>query len=119
MYIGEKIKKVRHLKGLTQEQVALKLCISKQAYGKIERNQTKVDVERLYQLYDILEIPSVFINTKTEIQNYTSIIINSNPNTIETTPINTILNYIISYQNSEIAFLKNQIHLLNKYISSY
>lgn len=58
---GEKIKIVRELRGLTQEHIAQKLNISAQAYGKIERNETKLDVERLQQIANILEVSPEFI----------------------------------------------------------
>ena len=56
MQLGDKIKKIRDLKGLKQDEVAAKLNISTQAYSKIERNETKVDSERLEQLANIFGI---------------------------------------------------------------
>jgi transcriptional regulator with XRE-family HTH domain len=40
----------------TQEYLAAKLNISQNAYSKIELGYTKITVERLFQIADILEI---------------------------------------------------------------
>ena len=40
--IGEKIRKIRTLKGLSQDYMAEKLKISQPAYSDIENNKTKV-----------------------------------------------------------------------------
>ncbi|MBK8443294.1 MAG: helix-turn-helix transcriptional regulator [Sphingobacteriales bacterium] len=66
--VGEKIKKIRELKGLTQEYIAEKLNVSPQAYGKIERNETRLDVERLQQIAKILEVSTEFISNFDERQ---------------------------------------------------
>lgn len=56
MQIGNKLKRLRELKNLNQEEVAQKLNITKQAYSKIERNETKLDLERIMDLAEIFEI---------------------------------------------------------------
>ncbi len=56
MQLGDKIKKIRDLKGLKQNEVAAKLNLSPQAYSKIERNETKMDNERLEQLASVLGV---------------------------------------------------------------
>ncbi len=57
MLIGSKLKRLRELKNLNQEEIAKKLNITKQAYSKIERNETKLDIDRLKDLSEIFEIP--------------------------------------------------------------
>ncbi len=54
--IGTKIRKIRELKNLKQEHVAEKLGISVTAYGKIERDETDISIERLDQIAKVLEI---------------------------------------------------------------
>jgi len=54
--IGQKIKKVREIKGYTQEYLAEQLDISQKTYSQIENNQSKLDVNRLQKIADILEI---------------------------------------------------------------
>jgi transcriptional regulator with XRE-family HTH domain len=43
----------------TQEYLAAKLKISQNAYSKIELGYTKITVERLFQIADILEIAPI------------------------------------------------------------
>ena len=54
--IGQKIKKVRELKGYTQEYLAEQLNISQKTYSLIESDQTKIDLDRLQKIADTLEI---------------------------------------------------------------
>ncbi len=56
MQIGNKLKRLRELKNLNQEEVAKKLNITKQAYSKIERNETKLDLDRIVDLAEIFDI---------------------------------------------------------------
>ena len=57
--LGSKIRKIRKFKGLTQEDVALKLNISQKAFSKIENDETKIDLERLQQISDALGIDPI------------------------------------------------------------
>jgi len=52
----KKIGSIRKDKGYSHEYVALMLDISQAAYTKIERNQTKLTVQRLYKIAEILEV---------------------------------------------------------------
>lgn len=55
--IGEKIKKFRESKNLSQEFVADYLGISQTAYSRIESNQTKLTSERISSLASLFEVP--------------------------------------------------------------
>lgn len=54
--LGTKIRKLRELKGLNQESMAEKLGISLTAYGKIERDETDISMERLEQIAKALDL---------------------------------------------------------------
>lgn len=54
MRIGDKIKKLRELKGLSQENVAEELSMSPTGYGRIERNEVDVTLDKLDKLSQIL-----------------------------------------------------------------
>lgn len=56
MNIGDKIRKVRELKGYKQEYVAGKLGLSVTAYGNIERNESSLTFERLEEIASVLEV---------------------------------------------------------------
>ena len=50
-----KIKELRLAKGLSHENMAHELHISQAAYCKLENNETKLSVERLFQISEILK----------------------------------------------------------------
>ena len=53
--VAANIRKIREYRNYTQEYLAAKLSISQNAYSKIELGYTKITVERLFQIADILE----------------------------------------------------------------
>ena len=56
MHIGQKIKKLRELKNLTQTHVAEKLGVSQSAYSKMELGESEVTYGRLEKISEILEM---------------------------------------------------------------
>jgi len=52
-----KMKEIRNLKGFSCEYMAEVLHISTSAYRKIETGETKLTVERLFQISEILKTP--------------------------------------------------------------
>ncbi len=56
MQLHEKIHLMRTIKGLSQEDIAEKLGISPNGYGKIERGETDVQWSRLQQIAEILGV---------------------------------------------------------------
>ncbi|MFA6246211.1 MAG: helix-turn-helix transcriptional regulator [Mucilaginibacter sp.] len=53
--VASNIRNKRESLNYTQEYLAAKLSISQNAYSKIELGYTKITVERLFQIADILE----------------------------------------------------------------
>ncbi len=56
MELPKKLKLIRSFKSWTQEDIADKLGISTHAYAKIERGETKVNLSRLQQIAEVMEI---------------------------------------------------------------
>lgn len=54
--LSENIKRIRRLKGLSQEKLAGKLHISAQAYSKIENGETKLSFDRLGQIAQAMDV---------------------------------------------------------------
>lgn len=54
--ILENIKSIRKLKGYSHEYIALELDISQVANSKLEKNETKSTVKRLFKLAAIFEV---------------------------------------------------------------
>ena len=57
--VASNIRKIREHKNYTQEFLAAKLDISQNAYSKIELGYSKISLERLFQISEVLEIDSV------------------------------------------------------------
>lgn len=55
-HIHQNIVRIRKAKGYSHEYMAIRLDISQAAYCKLEHNKTKLYIERLYQIADILEV---------------------------------------------------------------
>lgn len=56
-FIINKIKELRISKGFSHDNMAHELDISQAAYTKLENNETKLSVERLFQIAKILDTP--------------------------------------------------------------
>jgi transcriptional regulator with XRE-family HTH domain len=54
--IGEKIRKIRTIKGFSQDYVANLLNISQAAYSDIETNRSKVNFERIQEIANIFKL---------------------------------------------------------------
>jgi transcriptional regulator with XRE-family HTH domain len=130
MLLGDKIKKIRDLKGMTQEDIASKLNISSQAYSKIERNETKIDDKRLEQIANALEVPSetiqkfdesnFFISNLKECENSQSLgmmntVNNYYYNTDQTIPV---LENLIEQQKQQLKQQSDEIQFLRKQLES-
>jgi transcriptional regulator with XRE-family HTH domain len=112
MLLGEKIKKIRDLKGMTQEDIASKLNISSQAYSKIERNETKIDEKRLEQIANALDVPAESIQ-KFDESNFFISNLKECENSQSLGMMNTVNNY---YYNTDqvIPALENLVELQKK-----
>lgn len=56
--INQKIRFLREKKKLRHEDMADRLEISTSAYSRLENGETKIDVERLKKIAEILEVPA-------------------------------------------------------------
>jgi transcriptional regulator with XRE-family HTH domain len=54
--VSERIRKIRVIKGLTQENVAEEMGISHGAYAKIERGETDPNTSRLHDIASVLKV---------------------------------------------------------------
>jgi transcriptional regulator with XRE-family HTH domain len=59
--IGDNIRKIRVLLGIKQAVMAKMLKLSVNFYGKIERNEVDIKMERLIQIAQILDIDLIYI----------------------------------------------------------
>jgi len=59
--VAANIRGIREHRNYTQEYLAAKLKISQNAYSKIELGYTKITVERLFCIADILEVDAISV----------------------------------------------------------
>ena len=53
---GQKIRKIREIRGYKQEYLADQLGMSAKSYGKIESGETSLSISRLQQIAKVLEV---------------------------------------------------------------
>jgi transcriptional regulator with XRE-family HTH domain len=54
--VGEKLRRLREIKGMRQESVAHELGMTPNGYGKIERGESSITLERLEQISRVLNM---------------------------------------------------------------
>jgi transcriptional regulator with XRE-family HTH domain len=54
--LGNKIRKIREIKGLKQENIADKIGLALSSYGKIERSEIKLSVDRLQSIAQAMDL---------------------------------------------------------------
>jgi len=59
--VAQNIRKIREYRNYTQEYLAAKLRISQNAYSKIELGHTKITIDRLFRIADILGVDPVAV----------------------------------------------------------
>lgn len=74
MEIGDNLKRIRLKRGLSQNEVADKLNISRQAVSKWERNISSPDIETLEKLRKLYDVSFDELITQTEIDSNASIV---------------------------------------------
>ncbi|MGA9649795.1 helix-turn-helix domain-containing protein [Pedobacter sp.] len=61
--VARNIRKIREYRDYTQDYLAAKLKISQNAYSKIELGYSKLTIERLFQVAEILDIEATQLLT--------------------------------------------------------
>lgn len=109
-HLGDKIRKIRELKGYSQEYIAHSIGISQNAYSKLETGKTKLDFEKLSKIAVKLDIKPVNIITFDD-----HLICNNDirPDNIEHF-IDQILEKLMLQYESRIEHLENEIVFLRK-----
>jgi transcriptional regulator with XRE-family HTH domain len=109
MKIGDKIKRIRDIKGLKQEDIAALLKITPQAYSKVERNETKLDTDRLE------EIAKIFKMSVDEIQQFDerNLFMNNMQECKDSLTINNINNFYTSDQTMFEAMIAQQKEVID------
>ncbi len=127
MEIHEKIRTMREINQWTQEEMAEKLDMSANGYAKIERGKTKLNLEKLEQIANILQVDFVELltnndkslfwvgdNTNSQVSNYLG---TNEVMAIELEKMKTIVSHkdeIIKQKDKELLALHEIIALLKE-----
>ena len=107
MEVGHTIRRIREIKGIKQETIANQIGIAVSSYGKIERGEIQLSVDRLQAIAEALEIPVYSILEFDEgINNY------FNSNTFNTTGLGGFFNTSSNFHMNNEETLLKQIEVL-------
>ncbi|OYQ37110.1 hypothetical protein CHU92_08900 [Flavobacterium cyanobacteriorum] len=59
--IGQRIKKLRESKGITQEAMALQLDVTQSNYGRLEKDDRRLNVVKLLKIVRILDVSITYL----------------------------------------------------------
>ena len=118
MLVGEKIRKIRELKGIKQDTMAEALGITQTSYSKIERNETELSLTRLTQIAkelgvkeeDILSFDPTAVFNNSVVHSYSNFGTFYNHGLAEEE--RKLFEKLIEAKNKEIEALYKQIQLL-------
>ena len=116
--IIDKIKTIRDKKGYSHEYMGHHLDISQVAYSKIEKNETKLSVERLYKIAEILETSVASILDISPNNIYTQNNNNDNATVIVHQEVEHLYQDHKETNEKFIASLQDEIHFLRELLVS-
>lgn len=109
--IGQKIKKLREEKGITQEAMALQLDVTQSNYGRLEKDDRRLNVVKLLKIVRILNTNISYIFNESE-----------NENVAENGTLNNtnkeVYDILVESLRSEIQHLKEEINFLRVIVKS-
>ena len=99
--IGKNIKRLREKKGMTQEELADRLCVTRQAVSNWENEKTQPDIDTLHQISGILEceMEELIYGTKRSAQVVTQVVRKSGNAVKKGITFGAALAMVISYVN--------------------
>lgn len=129
--LRQNIRDIREDKKMTQADIAEKLGLSETGYAKIERGESKADIDRLQKIADVLGVTlaeiipfgdeNVFVFNDARDNSNNSFSLGNIALSAEIEHLKTLLeakNEIINSREREIESLKQQIHILEKLVET-
>ena len=109
--VGIRIKKIRENHGIRQDFIAIEMGLTQSAYSKLEKNDKRLNVEKLVKIADILKVQvSVLFGEE----------VKSIDDEIKEKQIQAQIEALVQYNKSlreEIIFLKEEVVFLRKMLS--
>jgi transcriptional regulator with XRE-family HTH domain len=109
--IGQRIKKLREAKGITQETMAIQLDVTQSNYGRLEKDDRRLNVVKLLKIARILDlnICSLFTETDESKMSDASGFTNANKE---------VYDILVESLRSEVSHLKEEISFLRAIVRS-
>ena len=104
--IGERIRRLREQKNISQEKMAFEFNLTQSNYGRLEKDDRRLSAPKLEKIAEILEITISYLFN----ENTSKIIHQTNNEKAEAYNVETIVNADKDHINSlkeEISFLRN------------
>ncbi|MEL1244037.1 helix-turn-helix transcriptional regulator [Flavobacterium sp. DGU11] len=106
--IGQRIKNLREEKGITQEAMALHLDVTQSNYGRLEKDDRRLNVVKLLKIVRILDVNIAYIFNEP-----------MNPNSAVFSSSNKeVYDILVESLTSEIQHLKDEINFLRVMVRS-
>ncbi|KAE9535529.1 hypothetical protein A1D25_04600 [Ursidibacter arcticus] len=122
--INERIRILREEHLFSQEQIAEKMGISANSYGKLERGETKLTLDKLEQIANIFDLDVIELINSGEKTSYQIMHYGSGTNafsisgsTKELLNENEKLQLIISHKDEKIEHLQQEVNLLKEMLA--
>lgn len=110
--IGQRIKKLREEKGITQEAMAVQLDVTQSNYGRLEKDDRRLNIVKLLKIIRILDVDINFL-----FKEY-----NRNPEELPAQGLSSnskeVYDILVDSLRSEIAHLKEEISFLRVIVKS-
>jgi transcriptional regulator with XRE-family HTH domain len=116
MPLGTSIRMIRELKCLSQDEVARQLNMSPQAYGKLERNETAINIDRLDQIANVFNVSADFIKEFDTEKIFVTQSFNTKNN--NNNSHNSINDKLVENLEKTIDTLRSQLTFLNKHVET-
>jgi transcriptional regulator with XRE-family HTH domain len=120
MKIGNKIRKIREFKNISSQDMADRMNMSLQGYGRIERDEVSINVERL------LEVAGIFDMKPEDVLSFDDKLVFSNNTLNDHATVTSLQNYgtiqhiipdeMKSLYEKQIKLLEEQVELLKEKI---
>lgn len=111
--IGRKIKKLREEKGITQEAMALQLDVTQSNYGRLEKDDRRLNVVKLLKIVRILDVNINYLFNEVISENF-----DNGNDEIFNQANKEVYDILVNSLRAEIQHLKDEINFLRVIVKS-
>ena len=109
--IGQRIKKLREEKGITQEAMAVQLDVTQSNYGRLEKDDRRLNVVKLLKIARLLEVNITYLFNEGPAD------INASPESFSSSN-KEVYDILVDSLRAEISHLKEEVSFLRVMMKS-